>query len=247
MQQCFGGGFAPGLNAAISKYTFTSAANWNELAKNSVSVTQGLKNFTLSWVNTFPRPEGLYQRYLEAVNGAAASDDPARPAVPHDPYGPNGPLRTLRNFENLVFAVPDPLSGGNIDPNGLNNSRDLGAANSYALLLAPSNLTDGVDTPRFTANIDRVYSRLIGSGFEANHIIVLYGNDAANHDNALGAPINGPATLANIINAAKLGAGSCRSWLGDQRCWERHSAKASGSSVIALGAVNALSHARCTA
>lgn len=205
MQQCFGGGFAPGMQAAISKYTFTSASHWNELANNAESPAQGLRNFTHSWINTFSRGESLYLRYQEAVNGAA--EDLPRPAVPPDPYGPSGPLRTIGRFENPVFASPDALSGGKISPSGPNNSHDVIATNGYALLMAPSNLTEGVDTPRFRANIDRVYFRLVGAGFEPNHIIVLYGDDAANHNNLAGAPVNGPATLANIINAAKLGTG----------------------------------------
>lgn len=205
MQQCFGGGFAGGLNTSINLFTMTAAANWNEYAWNSGNAQVGYSNFTQSWVTSFPRPEGLYTHYLDATNGAAAT---TFPQVPPDPFGPNGGNRNVAKgyFENPVFASPDPtLAGGAVNPAGTNNGRDVVVPNTYALLMAPSNLSNGVDTPRFNVNISRVYNALLGIGIPANQIIVLYGNNAVNTQ--IGCPVNGPATLANIVNASKNGTG----------------------------------------
>ena len=201
MQQCFGGGFAQGMQAAINQYTFTAATNWNELALNT---PVGSNNFTSSWVQSFPRSEGLYTHYLDATNGAPAAG--GNPAVTADPYGPAGASRTAKYFEDPSYASPDPLVAGNPDPAGANNSRDVVATNQWAVLMAPSPLTNGVDTPRFGVNIDRVYDSLL-TLIPANHIIVLYGSNAANTATAGGTPINGPGTLANIQNALQNGTG----------------------------------------
>lgn len=210
MQQCFGGGFAPGMNTAITQYTFTSASNWNELAWNTTPAGGAVQNFTNSWNMSFPRTEGLYLHYTDAVSGAAAVvGPPARAAVTADPFGPSGASRNVakKEFENPVFASPDALAGGNPNPAGANNARDVKTTDTYAILLAPSPLTKGADTPRFQTNIDRIYNSLRGISIPANHIIVLYGSNAANTMTSGGTPINGAATLDNIVNAAKNGAG----------------------------------------
>jgi hypothetical protein len=204
MAQCFSGGFASGMNSAIQQYTFTAAANWNELAYSTPTMGD---NFTKSWVQSFPRNEGLLTHYTDTVSGAAAqAGPPARAAVTADPYGPKGASRTAKYFENPVFASPDALVNGNPDPNGANNSRDA-FSSTYAVLMAPYNTTLGADTPRFQTDIDRVYNALIGIGVPANQIIVLYGGKFVNFKTAGDTPINGQATYANIVNAAATGAG----------------------------------------
>jgi hypothetical protein len=204
MQQCFGGGFADGMNASITSYTFTSASTWNELAWNT---TVGPDNFTRAWNDSYPRSEGLYQHYFDAIKGAAAA--PPNGAVVQDPFALGGPNRTAKIFENPTFASPDALVGGYPDTNGVNNSRDI-LGNQWALLYAPQ-VRDALGNiaPRFGQNIDRIYNslRTVGSGVPANHIIVLFENNAANTATPGGTPINGPATLANFMNASKNGTG----------------------------------------
>ncbi len=135
MQQCFGGGFAQGMQTWLDQYTFTAATNWNELANNAVDPKNpaSLRNFTASWVQSLPRGGGMYQHYSDAVNGAAA--DGPKPAVSPDPYGLFGDLRKLRkgSFENPSFASPDALLGdGTINVNGTNNARELNSNNQWA-------------------------------------------------------------------------------------------------------------------
>ncbi len=205
MQQCFGGGFSPGMQASINQYTITTATNWNELALNTP--TNPVNNFTSSWNQSFPRSEGLYQHYLDATNGAAAA--PPNPAVVADPYGPNGASRTAMWFENPTFASPDALVAGKPNPNGPNNGRDIVANNQWAVLYAPqvaTSSTNPAPAPRFGQNIDAIYQSLL-TLIPANHIIVLYGNNAANTMTPGGTPINGPATLANFQNASRNGTG----------------------------------------
>jgi hypothetical protein len=68
MQQCFGGGFAPNMQASLGGVkddTFTAASNWNEVAFSDVShgrlglqsLTR-LDNFTRAWVDSFPGTSG---------------------------------------------------------------------------------------------------------------------------------------------------------------------------------------------
>ena len=93
MQQCFGGGFHAGMNAAlggVKNYTFTAATTWNELAWNqstyalvgakSAATITSVDNFTRAWNQSIPRNEGLYQHYLDATAGAAAA--PLSPPSP---------------------------------------------------------------------------------------------------------------------------------------------------------------------
>ena len=101
MQQCFGGGFSPTIGTSLTNYTFTSASTYNELAWNS----NKNGSFTIGWNQSFPRGLGMYQNYLNAVNGAAAIDGPpAFKAVSPDPFGPtkapdNTTLRTAPNLK----------------------------------------------------------------------------------------------------------------------------------------------------
>lgn len=206
MQQCYGGGYAPGIESALAQYTFTSASNWNETSLNS----DAGDNFTSSWNQSFPRSEGFYQHYQDATNGAAAiAGPPAFPAVTADPYGPSGALRNVarRSFENPLYASPDAPVGGKPNGAGANNARKVPSADQYAVLIAAQVLTNGANTPRFRNNIDLIYKSLIKAKVPANHIIVLYGAKGANAETVGGTPINGQATLANIENALSGGFG----------------------------------------
>jgi hypothetical protein len=206
MQQCFGGGFAAGMDATLRNYTLTTAANWNEFALNDTAPP--LDNFTRAWTDSLPRSEGLYQHYLDATRGAAATATNA--AVVQDPYAAGGRLfqmPTKSAYEDPLFASPDRLAVGQPQPN---NTRDITGANQFVVLFAPQ-ITDqrgnaGAVQPRFGENIDNMYAALRSIGVPANQIIVLYGNKAKNATTSSGkTPINGPATLENFSNATALG------------------------------------------
>jgi hypothetical protein len=202
MQQCFGGGFAKGMQTWLNQYTFTAATNWNELALNKLfAPPRGVDNFTRSWVQTLPRREGFYQRYVDAIEGATAS--PPNPMVDADPFGPMGIWRSEveGEFENPSFASADARRFPP-DPNSANNGRDLAYNNQWAILIATQ-----PDHPRFSANIKRVYDGLRGlsTPIPSNHIIVLYGDSAANTTTPDGTPINGPISRENFFKSASGG------------------------------------------
>jgi hypothetical protein len=199
MQQCYGGGFAPNFQAAISNYTFTAATTWNETA--NVTTTKG---FALSWNQSLPRSnEGMLMHYNDATNGAAAVvGPPAYGAVTADPFGPSGASRMGNFYEDPIFTSPDNA------PGGANNIRNLyttpGPNNVYALLIAPNPTgVDGVIQPGITA----LYNTLLNTvKVPANQICVLYGNNAANTF-VSGIPVNGPANVANITAASTVTGG----------------------------------------
>lgn len=203
MQQCFGGGFAKGMQQFLDEYTFSAATNWNEMAHNNWVEQEpaSLRNFTASWVQGMPRGEKMYHQFANAVYGAAA--DGPKPAVKPDPYGPAGNLRKLTtgSFENPTFASPDPAHfPGRVDLQGPNNGRQLTLDNNqWAILMATQ-----PNHRRFSTNIKRVYDAL-RVGVPANQIIVLYGDSAANTTTPDGTPINGPMTRNNFFSATSRG------------------------------------------
>lgn len=198
MQQCYGGGFAPAMQAAITNYTFTAATNWNELAYNTPAGVL-LSNFTSAYNTSLATKKGMLPHYNDA-NGT-------------DLYGPSGAnYKAAANpkvFEDPSYASPDNAVGGP------NNTRDLvttpGAANIFALLIVPNNT--GAGSSRFGTNINRIYKTLVGTlKVPANQICVLYGGSNLNSmtpgsiTGAASVPINGKATVANIT-AASAGTG----------------------------------------
>jgi hypothetical protein len=205
MQQCFGGGFANGMQTWLNQYSFTAATNWDQLANNSVDPKNpaSLRNFTASWIQGVPRGDGMYQHYVDTVNGATA--DGPKPAVSPDPYGRFGDLRKTAkgSFEDPTFASPDALLGdGTINVNGTNNGRVLNSNNQWAILMATQ-----PNDRRFSTNIKRVYDALrsLSNPVPANHIVVLYGDSAANTTTPDGTPINGPMSRANFFKATSGG------------------------------------------
>jgi hypothetical protein len=211
MQQCFGGGFAPGFAAAIptatvpkSGYTLTAATNWNQTAINT-GAGATLQNFTNSYNQSLSAQAsaGMYNHFLQAINGypPVGSTPPPPPLsiVTPDPFGPQGASRNVakEDFEDPTYASPDALVGAPPGPNplGTNAVRDVTALNWFAVLLAPD--PTGAGNARFATNIDRIYNTL-RTNIPAKDIVVLYGNTAGTATTAGGTPINGSTAVANI-------------------------------------------------
>jgi hypothetical protein len=111
MQQCFGGGFAKGMQQFLDEYTFSAATNWHEYAYNEWKPQNpaSLVNFTASWVQGLPRGDGRFNHFFKRRRGAPA--DGPKPEVIPDHFGPNGlgMIRGLGHFENPTFASPPTL------------------------------------------------------------------------------------------------------------------------------------------
>ncbi|MGD9690486.1 MAG: hypothetical protein AB7K52_12170 [Phycisphaerales bacterium] len=201
MQQCHGGGFGPDLEAlagrggSIPNLTFTSAAAFDETARNQeghafagFGAINYLDNFTRAWVDdvrlnrtnrAFP---GMYQHARAAAFGRRAEMNPLTnlqviAAVKADPFGPFGAIR--KNAEHPQYYSPDRQVPENLDRDWPNNLRSFhrgaSAAPRYAILVA-------WDTPdeRHGVNINRVYRTLRDQyRIPADNIAVLYGNSAA--------------------------------------------------------------------
>jgi hypothetical protein len=215
MQQCFGGGFASGIDASLAGvkgYTFTSASNWNEYAQNahfytavphSAATLSAVNNFTRAWNDSFPREEGLFTHYTDSVLGAPEDmGPPPYSAVPQDPFAFGGVFRNLalKTFENPTYASPDPTVLSFPNPMAPNNSRDIEADNQYAVLVSWE-----PDRPRFDVNLNRIYASLRHIGIPASHIVVLSAGATTaaipNMGPLAAIPVTGPATEKNFKDA----------------------------------------------
>jgi len=237
-------------------YTFAAAANFNEFSyeaqapninapPNGAGATTALGDFTQgdawgSW-NTAVLPAnnsvGRYRDYQIGVGGGLVGGvvqggDPFTAGNATATWG-NTNFFSLPNktFESPVYASPDPLAAGAINPAAANNSRTMTqvAANpTYAVLVAFSATNDD----RFVLDLERQYTTLLSDGIPANHIAVLYGDGtvkqlgsfssiaAANRQPNFGGlygaaftmPVTGAASSANVTSAlnggwAAIGAG----------------------------------------
>ena len=125
MQQCFGGGFAPGFAAAIPKatvpksgYTLTAATNWNQTAINT-RIRHTLQNFTSAYNQSLSAQAGvgMYNHYLSGHQRLSAGRLYAAPsAAEHRHPRSLRPTRRITRrgqgrFEDPTYASPDALVG----------------------------------------------------------------------------------------------------------------------------------------
>ena len=204
MQQCFGGGFAfdmagslqgavpAGGGAVVApvnkvNYTFTAAANYNEVAiayvdppaypppgtaPATVATMDLLGDFTQGHATNVAAPTlgTLYQSYTFAVDEDPYVDG----TTPTFGVTNRVPLTLLNGgFESPVYGSPDAMIGGGgvINPKGNNNSRtyQTNSSNRWALLFAPN-----PDAVFFAYEIEREYAALLSAGVSKGHIAVLY-------------------------------------------------------------------------
>jgi len=206
MQQCFGGGFADDISAALPTYTFASASAWSEVAwnRNPAPVPRILDNFTRAWREDAAvyNGDGMLSHFDTAVAGAPIFGAPPGFPIQKEPFSPPGLGGTI---EHPQYRSPDAVEGG------ANDSRKL--ANDYFAILVAWSTPNAPPNARHAWNIQRIYNTLTTVyNIPAGNIQVLYDRPAPANLPAIG-PLE-PGDIPGLPRVTVDANNSRDSWLG---------------------------------